>query len=139
MLLAIVLAACTYEDAGNPTQTASAEHSSHPAPAAPTKSPEILGAETRNFAELKNRLATAQGVVILDDSGPADGPGVGFSKTVKVQTAGRYTVTVACVGIPAAHVFLSAQGRRICCRSILIAQAFCRRLSSRRRDTSPHC
>lgn len=50
--------------------------------------------------------------MILDDSGPADGPGVGFSKTVKVQSAGRYTVTVACVGIPAAQVFLSRPGSK---------------------------
>ena len=87
--------------------TATAKHSSRPAPSVPTKSPEVLDAETRNYAELEKRLAVAQGSPLLEDSGPADGPGVGFSKTVKVQTAGRYTVTAACVGIPDAQVYLS--------------------------------
>ena len=112
MLLVVVLAACTYEDAGDPARTAAAEQSSRPTPAAPTKGPEILDAETRNYAQLEKRLAAAQGAVLLDDSGPADGPGVGFSKTVKVQTAGRYTVTAACVGIQNAQVFLSRPGSK---------------------------
>lgn len=110
MLLAGVLAACTYEDVGDPTATA--ERSSRPAPSVPTKGPEILDAETRNYAELEKSLAVAQGSVLLEDSGPADGPGVGFSKTVKVQAAGRYTVTAACVGIPDAQVFLSRPGSK---------------------------
>ncbi|MFH5878239.1 hypothetical protein [Arthrobacter sp. NA-172] len=139
MLPVVVLAACTYEDVGDPMQTATVKRSSRPAPAASTKGPEILDAETRNYAELEKRLAVAQGAVLLDDSGPADGPGVGFSKTVKVTTTGRYTVTAACVGIQNAQMFISAPGSRIRCRSILIAQAFRRRLSSCRKDTSPQC
>ncbi|MDQ0209447.1 MULTISPECIES: hypothetical protein [Arthrobacter] len=109
LLLSGGLAACTYEDAGDPVQTA-AEHSIRPAPFVPTKGPEILDAEKRNYGELDKRLGAAEGFVLLEDSGPADGPGVGFSKTVKVATAGRYTVTAACVGIPNAQMFITAGG-----------------------------
>lgn len=112
MLLSGGLAACAYEGAGDPARTAAAEQSSRPAPSAPTKGPEILGAETRNYAELQKRLATARGPALLDDSGPADGPGVGFSKTGKVTTAGRYTVTAACVGIPNAQMVISGPGSK---------------------------
>ncbi len=110
LLLSGGLAACTYEDAGDPAPTATSEQSRRPATPVPTKGLEILDAEKRNYAELDKRLAVAQGSVLLDDSGPADGPGVGFSKTVKVATAGRYTVTAACVGIPNAQIFISVPG-----------------------------
>ncbi|MDQ0240867.1 hypothetical protein [Arthrobacter bambusae] len=110
LLLSGGLTACTYEDAGDPVQTATAEHSSRPAPSVPTKGPEILDAEKRNYAELEKRLGTAQGSVFLEDSGPADGPGVGFSKTVKVATAGRYAVAAACVGLPNVQIFISVAG-----------------------------
>lgn len=106
------LAACAYEDVSDPTQTATAEHSRRPAPSAPTKAPEILDAEAGNYAELEKRLAVAQGSLLLDESGPADGPGVGFSKTGTVKTAGAYTVTATCVGIPDARIFLSRPGSR---------------------------
>lgn len=110
ILLAGGLAGCAYEDAGDPTQTTTAEHSGRPAPSVPTKGPEILDAEAGNYAELEKRLAVARGSVLLDESGPADGPGVGFSNTGKVKTAGAYTVTAACVGIPDAQIFLSRPG-----------------------------
>lgn len=45
--------------------------------------------------------------MLLADSGPADGPGVGFSKAATVLAAGPHTVTTACVGIPDAQMFLS--------------------------------
>ncbi|MGO4856886.1 hypothetical protein AB4074_06195 [Arthrobacter sp. 2MCAF14] len=111
LLLSGGLAACTYEDVGDPVQTA-AEQSSRPEPSVPTKGPEILDAERRNYAELGKRLGAAEGSVLLEDSGPADGPGVGFSKTVKVATAGRYTVTAACVGIPNAQMFITPLGSK---------------------------
>ena len=41
------------------------------------------------------------------DAGPADGPGVGFTKAATVTTAGPHTVTAACVGIPHAQIYLS--------------------------------
>jgi hypothetical protein len=45
--------------------------------------------------------------VVLDDSGPADGPGVGFQKTATVRTSGAHTVTAACVGTDSAQILLS--------------------------------
>lgn len=50
--------------------------------------PDILDREARNYAALKERLTVAAGSVLLDESGPADGPGVGFSKTATVKAAG---------------------------------------------------
>ncbi|WAH99213.1 hypothetical protein [Arthrobacter sp. MMS18-M83] len=44
MLLAVVLAACTYEDVGEPMLKATTQHSSPLSPTAPAKGPEILGA-----------------------------------------------------------------------------------------------
>ena len=108
LLLSGGLAACTYEGPDDPVRTAAAQKSSRPAPSVPTKSPEVLDAEKRNYAELEKRLAAAQDSALLSDSGPADGPGVGFSKTGKVTTAGRYTVSAACVGIPNAQIFISS-------------------------------
>lgn len=108
LLLSGGVAACTYEGPGDPVRTAAAEKSSRPAPSVPTTSPEVLDAEKRNYAELEKRLASAKDSALLTDSGPADGPGVGFSKTGKVTTAGRYTVTAACVGIPNAQIFVSS-------------------------------
>ncbi len=112
LLLSGGLAACTYQGAGDPARTAATEQSSRPAPSVPTKGPEILDAEKRNYAELQKRLATARGPALIDDSGPADGPGVGFSKTAKVTTAGRYTVTAACAGIPNAQMVIFAPGSK---------------------------
>ena len=63
--------------------------------------------EASNYAELHKRLAEAPGSVLLSDAGPADGPGVGFTKAATVTTAGPHTVTAACVGIPHAQIFLS--------------------------------
>jgi hypothetical protein len=45
--------------------------------------------------------------VVLSDAGPADGPGVGFTKAATVTAAGPHTVTAACVGIPHAQIYLS--------------------------------
>jgi hypothetical protein len=112
ILLSGALAACTYEGPGDPVRTAAAEKSSRPAPSVPTKGPEILDAEKRNYAELEKRLAAAQGPVLLDDSGPADGPGVGFRKSGKVTTAGRYTVMAACVGISSAQLYIAPPGAK---------------------------
>lgn len=109
MLLVGGMAGCAYRDASDPQQPASSERSGRPAPSVPTKSPRILDLEAENYAELKKRLAAAPGSVLLDDSGPADGPGVGFSKTATVKIAGSYTVTAACVGIEHAQVFLSQE------------------------------
>ena len=78
---------------------------------APTETPPedagVLGAEARNYAELQRRLAAAAGSVLLDDSGPADGPAAGFTKVGTVLTGGPHTVTAACVGFPHAQIYLS--------------------------------
>jgi hypothetical protein len=76
-------------------------------PAVPAEDAGVLGAEARNYAELQRRLAVAAGPVLLDDSGPADGPAAGFTKVGTVLTDGPHTLTAACVGIPQAQIHLS--------------------------------
>lgn len=105
LLLAAGLGACTYEDPGDPQRTAGQSH--WPAPTIAAKNPDVLAVEARNYAELERRLAKASGSALLADSGPADGPGVGFSKAAAVLAAGQHTVTLACVGIPHAQIYLS--------------------------------
>lgn len=101
------ISGCAYEHAGDPPPAATAERSGRPAPTVPTKGPEILDVEAANYVELERRLAVARGSVILDEAGPADGPGVGFSQTATVESSGTYTVTAACVGMTNAQIFLS--------------------------------
>lgn len=101
------LAGCAYEGEGDPPPAASA--SVRPAAALPSKGPDLLAVEAENYAELDRRLAGAAGLALLAVSGPADGPGVGFSKSVTVTAAGPHTVTVACVGAPRALISLSQQ------------------------------
>jgi hypothetical protein len=59
---------------------------------------------------LEKRLAAAPVSLVLDESGPADGPGAGFSKAATVKTAGSFTITAACVGIPVAHIYVDHPG-----------------------------
>ena len=99
------LAACAYEDEGDPQPTA-ASASPRPARTLPAKDPVVLAVEARNYAELEQRLAAVPGSVLLADAGPADGPGVGFRKAATVMTAGPHTVTTACVGVPHAQIYL---------------------------------
>lgn len=105
LLLVPVVAACTYEGDVD-AQPAPAEASRRPSPSLPTKDREILSTERSNYAKLIKRLAGAPGSVLLDDSGPADGPGVGFQKTAAVKTAGAHTVTASCVGTESAQIIL---------------------------------
>ena len=107
MLSAGFLAGCAYEGEGDPLPAASA--SVRPAATLPSKGPNLLAVEAENYAELDRRLAGATGLALLAVSGPADGPGVGFSKSVTVTTAGPHTVTVACVGAPRALISLAQQ------------------------------
>lgn len=108
LLLGGGLISCAYEGEGDPQPAA--EPSARPAPSLPSASPEILSVQSGNYAELEKRLAAAPGSVLLDQSGPADGPGVGFSKAVTVKTAGSYTVTAACVGMPEAQILVGRPG-----------------------------
>jgi len=110
-VLSVLMAGCAYEDAANPPPTAASVFSGRPAPSVPAKGPEILDIETRNYAELKKRLSVAAGSVLLDESGPADGPGVGFSKTATVKAAGAHTVTASCVGLDDVQISLSQDPR----------------------------
>jgi hypothetical protein len=106
VVVGALLAGCAYDDASDPAPTAAPVYSGRTAPSVPTKGQEILDTEAGNYAELEERLAVAAGSVLLDESGPADGPGVGFSKTATVKTAGAYTVTASCVGIHDAQISL---------------------------------
>jgi len=104
------LAGCTYEDddGGRPPATPTSAVTPRPGrtiPAGPP--PDVLAAQQRNEAALEGLLAGATGPVVLADSGPADGNGVGFQKAARVKTAGDYQVTVACAGIDAAHIVIS--------------------------------
>ena len=110
MLLAVGMAACAYEDGDDPQPTA-AGHAARPAHSVPAKGPDVLAVEASNYAELEKRLAAARRSVLLSASGPADGPGVGFSKTATVATAGAHTVTAACVGAPGVQMILSQDPR----------------------------
>lgn len=105
-LLAGGLGACAFEADGNPRPN-SAEQRHRSASAVPAEDPDVPGVEARNYAELHQRLAKTAGTVLLDDSGPADGPGAGFDKVATVMTAGPHTVTAACVGIPHAQIYLA--------------------------------
>jgi hypothetical protein len=78
ILAAGVLAGCAYEDEGDPRPTA-ASSSVRQAAAMPTRGQDVLAMETRNRAELDQRLAGVPGSVLLEGSGPADGSGVGFT------------------------------------------------------------
>jgi len=112
MLLCVAagsLAGCTYEDDGGerPPATATSAPTPRPGrtiPAGPP--PDVLAAQQRNEAELERLLAGATGPVVLTDSGPADGNGVGFQKAGRVKTAGDYQVTAACVGVEAAQILI---------------------------------
>lgn len=108
VLAGAVLTGCAYEDEGDPGPT-EARSSVRPAAALPSKGEDLLTVETRNYAELEQRLAGAAKPVLLAVSGPADGPGVGFSKSATVTAAGPHTVTVACVGASQALVSLSQE------------------------------
>ena len=105
-LLAGGLGACAFEADGNP-RPIPGEQSRRSASADPAAHPDVPGVEARNYAELHQRLAKTAGTVLLDDAGPADGPGAGFDKVATVMTPGPHTVTAACLGIPHAQIYLS--------------------------------
>ena len=106
LTLAGGLAACAYED-GADAPPAAAGPNHRPVRTIPEKNPDVLAVEDRNYAQLDQRLAKAQGPVLLADAGPADGSGVGFGKAATVLEAGPHTVTAACVGISQAQISLT--------------------------------
>lgn len=106
-VLAGSLAGCTYQDESDPPpMSAGPATTQWPPPTIPAKDPDVLALETRNYEELEKKLAASPGTVLLTDSGPVDGPVVGFRKAATVKTAGFYHVTVACVGTKNAQVAL---------------------------------
>lgn len=105
LALVAVMAACTYKGDVD-THPTPAVASTRPAPSLPTKDRDVLSTERSNYAELKKRLASPPGSVLLAESGPADGPGVGFQKNATVRTAGAHTVTASCVGTDSAQIIL---------------------------------
>jgi hypothetical protein len=106
VLLTGGLGACAFGSDRDPQPTPAGQ-SQRSAPTAPADDPGVLGAETRNYAELRQRLAMTTGAVLLDDSGPADGPAVGFNKVATVKADGPHMITAACVGIPHVQIYLS--------------------------------
>lgn len=110
MLLSGGMTACGYGEDRNPPAPETGPDS-RPLSTLPSRNPDVLGVEAGNYAELQKRLAEAPGSVLLDDAGPADGPGAGFNKVATVMTGGPYTVTAACVGIPRVQIYLSQDTR----------------------------
>lgn len=106
MLLAGGMSACAFEADDDP-QPKAAEQSRRSGSTVPAGDPGVLGVEARNYAELHQHLAKTTGTVVLDDAGPADGPGAGFNKVGTVTTAGPHSVTAACVGIPHTQIHIS--------------------------------
>lgn len=110
LIVITLLAGCAYEDNGEPQPAAEKASSSfRPAYSIPANDPGVLAVEARNYAEMEQRLAKAPGTDLLAGSGAANGPSVGFHKDAIVQTAGPYTVTLACAGIPYAQIALTQQ------------------------------
>ncbi|MDQ0754702.1 hypothetical protein [Arthrobacter sp. B3I4] len=105
-IAAAAVPACSYEDDVDAEPTAAAP-SYRPAHTIAAGDPDVLAAIARNYVELERRLGTVPGSVLLADSGPADGPGVGFQKVATLPNAGEYTVVAACVGLPGVQFALS--------------------------------
>lgn len=98
LLLAAGLSGCEYTDAGDPQPAAGPTRSSPPRVQLPTKDQATVALEASNLVAAKQLLGAACGAVILEDSGTVGGPVSGIRKTARVEDAGPYTVTAACVG-----------------------------------------
>jgi hypothetical protein len=108
MVAASSLTACAYENEGEKQPTMATRSISLPhSPTVPAEDPDVLAVEKRNYAELDRRLAGAPGSLLLSDSGPANGPGVGFTKAATVKTPGPHIVTAACIGVSNVQIYLS--------------------------------
>lgn len=97
LLLAGATTGCSYEDLDEPL------------PSSASTATDVLAAEMRNYAVLEWLLGEPTGPVILEDSGPLDGPGRGFGKGTNVEASGQFTVTAACVGASGARMFVTQQ------------------------------
>jgi len=104
------LSGCEYTDDGaDPTSALST--TSRPAPPSPLPAaPDLANAENRNFKDLGPLLGAGPENVVLEGVGGLGG--VGFRKSVRALAKGRYTITAACVGAPAAYFSISQEGLR---------------------------
>ena len=104
------LSGCEYTDDGaDPTSALST--TSRPAPPSPLPAgPDLANAEDRNFKDLGPLLGAGPENVVLEGVGGLGG--VGFRKSVRALAKGRYTITAACVGAPAAYFSISQEGLR---------------------------
>lgn len=112
--VAASLAGCAYaDDVGLSPAAAGPSARSEPAAAPiPTRDPEIVAAETRNFVELGVVLGGAPDGLLVGGSSGLGGTGSGgFGTSSVVPRAGQYKVTAACVGAPDAHLSVT-QGAR---------------------------
>lgn len=98
LLAALALAGCSYEDLDRPL----------PGPS-PSDSAEVSAAETRNYDVLKRMLGEPAGPVILEDSGPLDGPERGFGSGADLDAPGQYMVSAACVGASDARMYVAQE------------------------------
>ncbi|WP_411375551.1 hypothetical protein ACLH0K_03955 [Arthrobacter sp. MPF02] len=91
-----------------PVDSAAAGRTTGPEPksasARPYDDQRILAREAENYAELDRLLKAVPGPALLTEVGPLDGPLRGFGTMDKIESAGDYTVTAACVGASGATV-----------------------------------
>jgi hypothetical protein len=111
LLLAAGLAGCEYEDDVDIGPSGVADQPARTAPARvplATRDPELAATEARNTAELDRLLGAPPEKLLISGSGGIDGPtgSGGFTSFVRFADAGRYTITVACVGASDAQLFV---------------------------------
>ncbi|MBB6405325.1 hypothetical protein [Arthrobacter sp. AZCC_0090] len=107
LLLALGMFGCEYTDAGDPQRAAAPTRSSQPRAPLPTKDPATLTLEANNLVAAKELLGQGSGAVILEDSGTVGGAVSGVNKSARVEDAGPYTVTAACIGAPEVHLVIA--------------------------------
>ncbi|WP_284983565.1 hypothetical protein [Arthrobacter sp. efr-133-TYG-118] len=111
LMLAAGLSACEYTDAGDPRPAPGPTLSSPPRFPLPTKDQATLALEASNLVAAKQLLGATSGAVILEDSGSVGGTVGGVGKSARVEDAGSYTVTAACVGASNVHLVIAQDPR----------------------------
>ena len=111
LILAAGLSGCEYTDAGDPLPSAGPTRSSPPRAPLPTKDQATLAFEASNLVAAKQLLGAGSGAVILEDSGSVGGAVGGVGKSARVEDAGSYTVTAACVGASNVHLVIAQDPR----------------------------
>ncbi|WP_265979750.1 hypothetical protein [Arthrobacter sp. MI7-26] len=111
LLLAAGMSGCEYTDAGDPRPVAAPTRTSPGRVPVPTKDQATAALEANNLVMAKRLLGQASGAVILEDSGTVGGAVSGVNKSTRVETAGSYTVTAACVGAPEVQMVVGQDPR----------------------------